>query len=76
MQHFLKDLAALVESTYTENKQQKVVLVGHSMGNPYILSMLQQQGTAWKNKYVKSYVSLSAPWGGAVKTLRLMASGE
>ena len=30
----------------------------------------------WKDKYVRSFISLSAPWGGAVKTLRLMAAGD
>ena len=76
MQHFIDDLAHLVEKMYTENKNQKVVLVGHSMGNPYLLTMLNKQSTGWKNKYVKSYVSLAGPWGGAVKTMRLMASGR
>jgi lysophospholipase-3 len=31
---------------------------------------------AWKDKFIYKFVSLSGVWGGAVKTLRLMASGD
>lgn len=45
------------------------------MGCPYLLYMLNHQPQSWKDKYVKSLVTLAGPWGGAVKVLRLMASG-
>lgn len=47
------------------------------MGNPvtlYWLTKLVSQ--EWKEKYIKSFVSLAGVWGGAAKTLRLMASGD
>ena len=72
---FMDDLKKLVEDTYYLNKNQKVILIGHSMGNPYALQLLNGQSKSWKNKFIKSYISLSGPWGGAVKTIRVMASG-
>lgn len=30
---------------------------------------------AWKDKYIKSHVSLAAPWGGAMQIVKLYASG-
>jgi triacylglycerol esterase/lipase EstA (alpha/beta hydrolase family) len=75
MSHYLKQLQTLIEDTYKENGQQKVMLIGHSMGNLYILYMLNHLSQSWKDQYIKSFVSLAAPWGGAVKTIRLMTSG-
>jgi hypothetical protein len=40
------------------------------------LYWLQQQTTAFKKKYIRSMVNIAAPWGGAIKALRLMASGD
>ena len=48
-----------------------------SISSPVTLYWLNKYvNQAWKDKYIKSFVSLSAPWGGAVKTLRLMSAGD
>jgi lysophospholipase-3 len=76
MQGFINDLKNLIETTSKENSNLPVVLLAHSMGNPYVLYLLNHQSQSWKDKYVRSVISMSGPWGGAVKTIRLMASGD
>nr|XP_023697419.1 phosphatidylcholine-sterol acyltransferase isoform X1 [Paramormyrops kingsleyae] len=66
-------LKAMVEEMY-EEYQQPVHLLGHSMGCNYILYFLNRQSQAWKERYIKSFIALGAPWGGAVKSLRVLAS--
>ncbi|KAE8295866.1 Phosphatidylcholine-sterol acyltransferase [Larimichthys crocea] len=73
-EYFTK-LQDLVEEMYDEH-QQPVYLLGHSMGCHYVLYFLNHQPQAWKDKYIKGFISLGAPWGGAVKPLRVLASGE
>lgn len=73
-EYFTK-LQDLVEEMYDEY-QQPVYLLGHSMGSHYVLYFLNHQPQAWKDKYIKGFISLGAPWGGAVKPLRVLASGN
>jgi len=43
---------------------------------PLGLYWLHNQTAAFKEKYIRSMINIAAPWGGAVKALRLMASGD
>lgn len=72
---YLAKLQNLVEEMYNQY-QEPVYLVGHSMGCHYVLYFLNQQPQAWKDKYIRGFISLGAPWGGAVKVLRVLASGN
>lgn len=68
-------LRGLVQEMYDEY-QKPIYLLCHSMGCNYVLFFLNHQPQAWKDRYIKGFISLGAPWGGAVKPLRVMASGE
>ena len=75
MKEFFDNFKNLIQDTYTLNGNKKVVLIGHSMGNTNVLYFLNQQPQKWKDQYVAKFVSLAGPYGGAAKTLRLVASG-
>lgn len=73
---FFANLTRLVIETYEANNQTKVVFITHSMGGPFALYWLHQQTAEFKAKYIRSMVNIAAPWGGAIKALRLMISGD
>lgn len=73
---YIKSLQALIEDTYYMNYNAKVVIIGHSMGNPMALYLLNHMTKAWKAKFIKSFISLAGVWGGAMKPIRLFISGD
>ncbi|KAE8609336.1 hypothetical protein XENTR_v10011779 [Xenopus tropicalis] len=68
----LKSLIEEMSNKYNES----VFIIGHSLGNLYLLYFLNHQPQEWKDKYVKGFISLGAPWGGAVKPLLVLMSGD
>lgn len=72
---YFKDLQEMIESMYKQYGEP-IVLIAHSMGNLYTLYFLNHQCQEWKDKYIKSYIALGAPWGGVTKTLRVLATGD
>lgn len=73
-EEYFARLKKLIEDMY-EQYQQPLYLLGHSMGSNYVLYFLYQQTQTWKDQYIKGFISLGAPWGGAVKPIRVLASG-
>jgi len=76
MGDFFEDLVKLIEDTYTLNGNSRVILMAHSMGNLYSLYLLNRMSQEWKDTYIQSFVAIAAPWGGAVKPVKAMVSGD
>ncbi|GMT01912.1 hypothetical protein PENTCL1PPCAC_24086 [Pristionchus entomophagus] len=73
---YYKQLKLLTEQMYRWNGNQKVVFVAHSMGNPTIKYFLDHVvDSDWKTKFVRSFVSVAAPWGGSMQIVKLFAAG-
>lgn len=76
LQDYFKDLGKLIESAYNINGHEKVVLICHSMGCLNSLYFLNSRSQEWKDRYIKSLISLSGVWGGSVKAMKAFASGD
>lgn len=72
---YFVDVKKLVEDTYEMNNQTAVTFIAHSMGNLMTLHLLHLQTPEWRAKYIKAFITLGAPWAGAVKALKAIASG-
>lgn len=59
----------LVERVYTRNSNQKVILLGHSMGGNMAYVFLKNQTQEWKDKYIRLMFTLGTPWMGNFKYL-------
>ncbi|RWS20166.1 Group XV phospholipase A2-like protein [Leptotrombidium deliense] len=66
-QHFV-ELKTLVKSIFDKNNK-KVILVGHSMGGIIGYIFLIQQTSEWKNKYIRSLVTIGSPLGGGFQAM-------
>lgn len=66
----------LIENTYENANNQKVVLLGHSLGSLYSLNFLNSVKDSWKKKYIKAFLAVSGPLAGSVKALKIIASGK
>lgn len=63
-EEFQSGLKSQIESNFHQNGDRPVILVCHSMGCTFVYSFLLQQSSAWKEKYVKSWIMIAAPFGG------------
>ncbi|XP_046961873.1 phospholipase A2 group XV-like [Vanessa cardui] len=73
---FFIKLKSLVEETYALNNNSAVTLIVHSMGGSMGLHFLRLQKQSWKDQYIRRMISLSTPWGGAMKALKVFAIGD
>ncbi|XP_045149525.1 phosphatidylcholine-sterol acyltransferase [Echinops telfairi] len=72
---YYRKLAGLVEEMHT-TYGKPVFLIGHSLGSLHLLHFLLQQPQAWKDQFIDGFISLGAPWGGSVKSLLVLATGD
>ncbi|EDQ88467.1 uncharacterized protein MONBRDRAFT_37422, partial [Monosiga brevicollis MX1] len=68
-------LKALVEETYENNNQQRVVLLAVSWGPQPTLAFLHKQEQAWKDKYIAWFIAQSPIWSGAPMAVESLVSG-
>lgn len=74
--NFFTDMKTLVEDTYNKNNKTSVTLLVHSMGGLMAMHFLRLQPQKWKDQYIRRLISLSTPWGGSMKAVKVFAIGE
>lgn len=73
---FMKRFRLLVEETYRMNNGSRVVLIAHSLGNLVSWRLLDSQPQSWRDRYIESFISISAPWAGSTKSVKMTTSGK
>ncbi|KAF2324248.1 hypothetical protein GH714_011119 [Hevea brasiliensis] len=73
---FLQDLKDLIERASSLNGGRPVIILSHSLGGLFVLQLLNRNPPSWRQKFIKHFVALSAPWGGAVDVMLTFASGN
>lgn len=68
---FFLAVKRLIEETYESNNQQPVIILCHSMGCTFSYIFLKNQSTEWKNRFVKTWIVIGAPFGGTYRYLYL-----
>lgn len=72
---FIHHLKALVQQA-ANKARAPVVIIGHSLGCPVVNYFLNTMPQKWKDTYIRSFISLAGPYGGATKALDASLSGE
>jgi len=76
MEEYFQSLKELIEKIYQENNNKRTVIIGHSAGAAYSLFFLRKMTKEWKDKYIKSLITLGAPFGGAIQGLTAVTLGS
>ena len=71
-----QNLTRLIEETYVMNGNKPSILICHSSGCTYNYFFLLQKDLGWKNKYIRAWLTLGAPFGGAVEALEAIVTGN
>ncbi|XP_019864310.1 PREDICTED: group XV phospholipase A2-like isoform X1 [Amphimedon queenslandica] len=74
---YYEALHQLIEDSYNRNGQTPVTLVAHSLGGPVSLYFLSKYVSSdWKASRIKQFVSLSGVFGGTLKIILELISGD
>ncbi|XP_062965189.1 phosphatidylcholine-sterol acyltransferase isoform X1 [Cynocephalus volans] len=74
-EEYYQKLAGLVEEMHATYRKP-VFLIGHSLGCLHLLYFLLRQPQSWKDHFIDGFISLGAPWGGSIKPMLVLASGD
>lgn len=75
-EEYLDQVKGLIEMSYGLNKKEKIILICHSLGCLYSLHFLNRMTSEWKEKFVDDFISIGAPYGGAVSAVAAQLSGS
>lgn len=79
-QDYLKNynirLKKLIEEAWDKSGKRKVTLISHSLGGPVTSYFINSHTKAWKDKYLKKFIAISGPFGGATESLSACLTGE
>ena len=67
---YYADLKQLIEHAVKTNSGRLATLVAHSQGALVALYFMTKQPSEWVRKHIGSFIAISAPWAGAVSTLK------
>lgn len=73
---FVSDFINLILQTYSDNGNKPVIIIAHSMGNLIFTRFINSLPNSWTDKYIKYFISVSAPWTGTTKSVRDLLSGD
>jgi alpha-beta hydrolase superfamily lysophospholipase len=62
--HFFEHFEELIERAYEQNDGERVHIIAHSMGAPTALAFLNKKDQHWIDKYIATFLPISAPWSG------------
>jgi hypothetical protein len=76
LENYMENVKALIEKAYENTNNSKVVIVAHSIGCMLMyLLFVEYVSNVWKKKYIKSFLSIAGPYGGASISLKTILSG-
>ncbi|KAF7035210.1 hypothetical protein CFC21_046127 [Triticum aestivum] len=73
---FFRALKNLVERASGLNGGRPVVIATHSFGGLLAHQFLIRQPLAWRRRFVGRFVPIAAPWGGLVRGMQTLVSGN
>lgn len=68
-------IKSMIEQMHSIN-DKSVILMSHSSGSRLTYYFLKQMSEEWKDKYVRSFISIAGSFGGSVGTLVAVVSGQ
>ena len=73
---FKAEMKKLIERQYNLHGEKKVVVISHSFAGPLFRMFLSTQTQEWKDKYIKSWLSINGAFAGSVKAVHAITTGH